>query len=50
MELANKLGARRTLILGDNEIAAGTVTVKDMTTGEQLSLTRQELFEKLATN
>ncbi len=50
MELANKLNARRTLILGDDEIAAGRYTLKEMATGEQLSLTREELLEKLATD
>jgi histidyl-tRNA synthetase len=47
MELANKLAARRTLILGDDEIAAGTYALKDMASGEQLSLTRDQLMEKL---
>ena len=31
MELANKLGARFTLIVGDNEIAAGAYALKNMT-------------------
>ena len=35
MELANKLGARFTLIVGDNEMAAGRYTLKNMATGEQ---------------
>ncbi len=50
MELANKLAARRTLILGDDEIAAGRYTLKDMASGEQQSLTREELIQKLATD
>jgi histidyl-tRNA synthetase len=48
MELANKFGARFTLIIGDNEIAEGRYALKDMTTGEQLSLTRDEIAAKLA--
>ena len=40
MELANKLGARYTLIVGDNEIAAGPYALKNMETGEQEKLTR----------
>lgn len=32
---ADKIGARFALILGDSELAAGTVTVRDMVTGEQ---------------
>ena len=43
MELANKLGARYTLIIGDNEIAAGRYALKDMATGEQTDLTRDEI-------
>ena len=35
MELANKLGARFTLIIGDNEMAAGRYALKNMATGEQ---------------
>ena len=38
MELANKLGARFTLIVGDNEMAAGRYALKNMATGEQESL------------
>ena len=46
MELANKLAARFTLIVGDNEIVTQSYTLKDMTTGEQETLTRQELLEQ----
>ena len=35
LELANKLGARFALIVGDNEIAAGRYALKDMASGEQ---------------
>jgi histidyl-tRNA synthetase len=48
MELANKLGARYTLIVGDNEMAAGRYALKDMTTGEQKELTRDEIAATLA--
>ncbi|HVX65487.1 MAG TPA: histidine--tRNA ligase [Bryobacteraceae bacterium] len=50
MELANKLAARYTLIVGEDEIKAGRYALKNMTTGEQQSVTREELFERLATN
>jgi histidyl-tRNA synthetase len=43
MELADKLGARFTLIVGDNEIAAGRFALKNMSTGEQRNLTREEI-------
>lgn len=48
MELANKLGARYTLILGDDEIAAGIYSLKEMHSGEQLRVSREELFQKLS--
>ena len=48
MELANKLGARFTLIVGDNELAAGRYALKNMTTGEQQDLTPEEIAATLA--
>jgi histidyl-tRNA synthetase len=48
MELANKLGARFTLIVGDNELAAGRYALKNMTTGEQQDLTPEEIAAMLA--
>jgi histidyl-tRNA synthetase len=47
MELANKLGARYALILGDDEIAAGQYSLKDMQSGEQLRVTRDELIQRI---
>ncbi len=47
MELANKLGARHTLIVGENEIAAGNYQLKNMSTGEQQTVTLDGLAEKL---
>ena len=48
MELADKLGARFTLIVGDNEIAAGRYALKHMASGEQQNLTKDEIAAKLA--
>ncbi len=48
MELANKLGARYTLILGDDEIAAGIYSLKEMLSGEQHRVSLEELFHKLS--
>ncbi len=48
MELANKLAARYALIVGDNEIAAGRYTLKNMASGEQQKLTQDEIAAKLA--
>jgi histidyl-tRNA synthetase len=47
LEVANKIGARFALILGDNEISAGTYQLKDMASGEQHSLTREELAARI---
>ncbi len=48
MELANKSGARYALILGDDEIAAGVYSLKDMQSTEQHRVTREEIFAKFA--
>jgi len=48
IELANKLGARYTLILGENEMASGNYTLKNMATGEQQSISREELPSRLS--
>jgi len=48
MELANKLGARFVLMVGENEMAAGRYTLKNMSTGEQHRVTREELPSRLA--
>jgi histidyl-tRNA synthetase len=47
MELANKAGARFTLILGGDEIAAGQYSLKEMATGEQHRLTKSELLLRI---
>lgn len=47
MELANKSGARFALILGEDEIAAGAYTLKEMQSGEQRRVSREELFQTI---
>ena len=47
MELANKLGARFAILVGDNELAAGKYVLKNMQTGEQREVAQQELRELL---
>jgi len=47
LEVANKMGARFSLILGDNELAQGTYLLKDMSSGEQQALTRAELIGRI---
>jgi histidyl-tRNA synthetase len=48
MELANKLGARYALIVGEDEMAAGRYALKNMSTGEQETLTGDEIAARLA--
>jgi histidyl-tRNA synthetase len=50
LEIADKLAARYTLIVGDNEILTQSYTLKDMASGAQVTLTRQELLERFASN
>jgi histidyl-tRNA synthetase len=47
MELANKLNARFTLIVGENEMAEGLYALKNMSTGRQEKLTRDEVAARL---
>jgi histidyl-tRNA synthetase len=49
LELANKLQARFTLIVGDNEIASKSYALKNMASGEQVVMNSQELLERLRT-
>jgi histidyl-tRNA synthetase len=44
LEVANKMGARFALILGDDELASGTYMLKDMASGEQRKVARDELL------
>jgi histidyl-tRNA synthetase len=48
MELANKLGARFALIVGDDEIAAGEYSLKDMASGEQRHVRREDLVRSVS--
>lgn len=48
MEIANKLGARFVLIIGDTEIADGRYALKNMSTGEQQSVAPDEIAAALA--
>lgn len=48
LKRADRLGHRRVAILGEEELSAGEVTVKDMATGDQRRLGRPEAIEVLA--
>jgi histidyl-tRNA synthetase len=43
LEVANKMGARFALIVGDDELASGTYQLKNMATGEQQKIARDQL-------
>ncbi|MGH9631061.1 MAG: histidine--tRNA ligase, partial [Bryobacteraceae bacterium] len=47
LELANKLGARYALIVGDNEIAAESYALKNMKTGGQENVARRQLVDRI---
>ncbi|MGH9780019.1 MAG: His/Gly/Thr/Pro-type tRNA ligase C-terminal domain-containing protein, partial [Candidatus Acidiferrales bacterium] len=44
---ADQLGARFAVILGEDELKAGTFTVRDMASGSQRSLSESELLKEL---
>ncbi|MGH9646989.1 MAG: His/Gly/Thr/Pro-type tRNA ligase C-terminal domain-containing protein, partial [Bryobacteraceae bacterium] len=50
LEVANKTGARYTLILGDDEVSTGTYSLKEMASGEQTKLKRSELAARIRSN
>jgi len=45
--LAARLGARYAVILGDNEVAAGTCTIKRMSDGTQETIAERNLAAHL---
>ncbi|MBV8842565.1 MAG: histidine--tRNA ligase, partial [Bryobacterales bacterium] len=47
LEVANKIGARFALIVGDDELAKGTYQLKDMKAGDAKQLSREELAEHI---
>ncbi|MGI6204720.1 MAG: histidine--tRNA ligase [Anaerovoracaceae bacterium] len=44
---ADRLGAAKTLVIGEDELSSGTVTVKDMETGEQKAVAMDKLADEL---
>jgi len=48
MRQADKSGARFCCVLGPDELAAGTVVLKDMDTGEQQSLPQADVMTRIA--
>lgn len=50
VQAGRRLGVERLVLLGDDEVAAGTVTVKNLTTGQQQQVARAALAAALATH
>ena len=48
MSYADKLSIPYVIFLGEDELAAGTVTCKDMATGEQTTLSREDTVARIA--
>ncbi len=46
-ETAAKLGARHVLIVGENEVASSAFALKNQETGEQVSVPRAELAQRI---
>ena len=46
-ETATKLGARYIVILGENEVASGQIALKDLASGEQVTVPRGELATRI---
>ncbi len=46
-EAATKAGAKYILIVGENEVKAGAFAVKNLATGEQVSVPRGELAQRI---
>ncbi len=47
MKYANKLGAMFTVVIGEDEVKSGDLTLKNMETGEQTKVRREELVNAL---
>ncbi len=46
-ETADKIGARYILIVGENEVAAGAFALKHLASGEQVTIPRAELAQRI---
>jgi histidyl-tRNA synthetase len=49
LETASKIGARFALIVGENEAESGSFALKNLETGEQVSVSRADLARKIQT-
>jgi len=49
-EIASKVGARFILIVGENEVNADAFALKNLASGEQVSVPRAELAQRIRSN
>ena len=47
LETASKMGARFALIVGENEVKSSSFALKNLETGEQISVPRAELAQRI---
>lgn len=50
MRHADRLGARYSMVIGDDEIASGKVVLKDMTSGEQREILLEKVIEEFVSS
>ena len=47
MEYANKIGSPAVILYGDNEIKSGKVTLKNLKTGNEISVKAEDLVDEI---
>jgi histidyl-tRNA synthetase len=47
MRLAQKMGSPCVVIVGEDELASGTLTLRDMASGEQVAVESDQLIEQV---
>ena len=47
MEYANKIGSPAVILYGDNEIKSGKVTLKNLKTGNEISVKVEDLVDEI---
>lgn len=47
MKYANKIGAAYTAVIGEDEVASGELTLKNMESGEQIKVARADIIEQI---
>lgn len=46
-KLANRIGAAKTVIIGENELTSGRLQIKDMESGDQIEISISDIMEEL---